>query len=402
MNKPMNICLVSTSYPPEEGGGIGTYTYNLAKGLTELGHKVFVVTKTANTGKEEALEGVTIYRIESRYIPKLETYIPGLAWSKCVSNKITDLDKKYLIDIVEFPNWEGPGFCYLTKKKRKPAVTRLHTPYFESLIINKNNEDLSIADRFSCWLEKRAVKSSDCLTSSTASHRDFISSAYRINGARIKLLPLGIEPVDRTNLNFTGRKTVKILFVSRLEKRKGALTLIEAIPKVIDNVADVEFIFIGRDRLHAPGNKYFKDYFLDKFSEYKEKVHFLGHLSDKELNDFYQKSDILAVPSVYESFGLIYLEAMNYGKPVIGCRAGGVPEVVKDGETGILIKPNCVSELVDALIRLVRDADLREKMGKNAARWVADKFSYKRMAKDTETLYQGLRERYSLGKRQNG
>ena len=383
----MNICIVSSSYPPEGGGGIGTYTYNLAKGLTELGHKMFVITKTGEDEKEEQIEGVNIYRIGSRYIPKLEAYLPGLAWSRFVSGKIAKLDKKYRIDIVEFPNWEGSGFWYLMKRDRKPVVTRMHTPYFESLAINKNNEKLSIADRFTCWMEKKAALNSDCLTSSTAFHRDFISRAYSLNNTGIELLPLGIGIANNAGFNAKKNGNVKVLFVSRLEKRKGALTLLEAIPKVLDAVPGVEFILIGKDRPHAPGNKYFKDYFLDKFNAYKDKVRFLGHVSNEELNDFYQKSDILAVPSVYESFGLIYLEAMNYGKPVIGCVVGGVPEVVKNQETGILINPSNTGELVEALIRLIKDADLREKMGKNAARLVAEKFSYQKMAGDTETLY---------------
>lgn len=392
----MNICIISTSYPPEDAGGIGTYTYNLAKGLTELGHNIHVITKTAGDEKEELLEGVNVYRFGSKYIPALEAYFPGLAWSRFVSGKIAELDKKHRVDIVEFPNWEGPGFWYLRKRSRKPAVTRLHTPYFESLMINKNNENLSIADRFTCWIEKAAALESDRLTSSTAFHRDCMSRAYHINSGDIELLPLGIELKDNNNFSVNKREPVKVLFVSRIEKRKGALTLLEAIPKVIDRISGVEFILIGKDRPHAPGDIYFKDYFMDKFSAYKEKARFLGHVSNKELNDFYQNCDILAVPSVYESFGLIYLEAMNYGKPVIGCKVGGVPEVVKDGETGILINPNNADELSEALIRLIKDPGLRESMGKSAARLAADKFSHKRMAKNTETLYRRVIEQFSL------
>lgn len=120
-------------------------------------NNIFIITQTRNIDKDEEIGGVKVYRRKIRYIPKIDKYVPGLYWSFFVSQKIKELDKKYRIDIVEFPNWEGVGFWYLLNKKRRPVVTRLHTPYFKTLSIDKSNKRINIGDKFTCWLEKKLL-----------------------------------------------------------------------------------------------------------------------------------------------------------------------------------------------------------------------------------------------------
>jgi glycosyltransferase involved in cell wall biosynthesis len=383
----MNICLVSTGYPPEDGGGIGTYISNLAQGLKALGHNIFVITQTRNLEKEEVIYGISVYRAKSRYIPWLENYFPGLAWSIFVSRKIKELDMKYGIDLIEFPNWEGVGFCYLLRKKRKPAVTRLHTPYFETLSIDKNKAKISFGDKFTCWMEKTAVRKSDFLTSSTECHKSFMEKAYQIDMNRIKLLPLGIQLLPLKESPLESPDVLKVLYVSRLEKRKGTLTLLEAVPEVIKSFPNVEFIFIGKDRPHAPNGKYFREYFFEEFKDYSSRVKFLGYVSNEELRDYYYKSDIFVVPSVYESFGLIYIEAMAYGKPAIGCGAGGIQEVIVDGVTGFLVPPSDSGLLAQRILELLKNEKLRLEMGKNGRKRAESMFSRDKMVKRTADLY---------------
>lgn len=383
----MNICLVATGFSPDDGGGIGTYIFNLSQELTALGHKVFVITKTLKEEKEEIINGVSIYRATSRYISRLESYLPGLAWSQFVAWKIKEIDKRYGIDIVEFPNWEGVGFRYLLKKRRKPVVTRLHTPYFETLLIDKGEARANLGDKFTCWMEKAAVKRSDYLTSATEYHKNFIASAYNIDKNRITLLPLGIQVPVLKELPPEHPNILKLLYVSRLEKRKGVLTLMEAIPKVLKGFSDAEFYFIGTDRPHAPGGRCFKEYFQEKFKDYTEKVHFLGYVSYNELNKHYTESDIFVVPSVYESFGLIYIEAMAYGKPVICCDTGGASEVVENGVTGFLVPASNSDLLAERILELLKNKELRKKMGRNGRIRVQNKFSSRQMAKMTADLY---------------
>jgi hypothetical protein len=396
----MNILLISTLYTPDEGGGIGTYLYNLSKGLKELGNQVYIVTQTKGEDSIDEVEGIKTFRFKTKYLPKIERCFPGLAWSIFVGNKVERLVRELDINLIEFPNWEGAGFWYLLKKARKPVVIRLHTPYFETLLIDKNKKTINFGDKFICWLEKYACRISDCLTSSTYFHRDMVSNAYRLNKDEIEILPLGIIPpkLQSSELNNSVKRKIKVLYVSRLENRKGTLLLIQSIPEVIFRFPDIEFILIGKDRPHAPGNISFKEYFKKHYPQYKLSVSFLGYLSNEKLQKYYTESDIFVVPSLYESFGLIYVEALFNGKPIVACRAGGVPEVVEHDKTGLLIKPNDAQALSNAILTLCKNQNLREEMGKQAKISAFEKFHYKLMAKRTEVLYEQVIKDYCAKK----
>lgn len=383
----MNICLVSIGFTPEDGGGIGTYIINLAKGLRRLGHNIFVITRTYGGDKAEIIDGVRVYRYRSRYIPKLEKLLPNLEWSRFVSGKIEALDREFGLDIIEFPNWEGVGFWYGGKKKRKPVVTRFHTPYFEMLTYDSRTQKVTMGDKFLCWLEKRASLSADAMVCSTRFHADFMIKSYGLEKNAIHILPLGIELCAPPAGYGSRNDPLKILYVGRLEHRKGTMSLIRAIPQVCAEAGNVQFLIAGKDRAHAPGGILHQEYFRRHYSQYGGKVKFLGFVADEEVRRLYADCDIFAAPSLYESFGLIYVEAMMNGKPVIGCRAGGIPEVVDHGESGFLIEPDDDKALARRIIELARDYDLRVAMGKKARKLCEERFSFDIMAKNTETFY---------------
>ena len=391
----LNICLVTPGYPPEDGGGIGTYIHNLARGLIQRGHKVYVLTKTKGQDRHESREGVDIFSYRYRYLQKGEAYFDGLAWSYFIAKKIRELDRKYHFDVIEFPNWEGVGFIYQFDRKRKPVVTRMHTPYFETLAIDLADQKIKFGDHFVCWTEKMACRKSDQLVTSTKCHRSMMVKNYNLKEEKITILPLGIQLVERPK-NESGSSSghIKILYVSRLEKRKGTITLMDAIPLILKEHPQVEFTIVGKDRPHAPEGQTHQNYFLNKYPDCRDKVRFLGFIANDELTQLYRDADIFVVPSVYESFGVVYIEAMMYAKPVIGCRAGGIPEVVKEGESGILIDPHDVQGLVKAVGRLIEDESLRKTMGSKARRLCEENFSYELMVKRTESMYRDTKEQF--------
>ncbi len=389
MPNPMNICLVSPGYPPEDGGGIGTYVYQLAKGLAEQGHDVFVIAQSNRADLREEIENIHVFRYKFRYLPKLEKYFPGLRYSLFIGQKIKELDKSFHFDLIEFPNWEGVGLGYLLSRPRKPVVTRLHTAYFETFDIDQKNKKQKFKDHFIRWLEKMAVAKSDILVSSAQYHRQLIAHEYHISESRIKNIPLGVR-VPKTPNNYQGNGIFKILCVGRLEHRKGTATLLESIPEILKKYPNVKFLFIGKDRPHAPGGQYFKEYFLKKNPQYADKVDFMGYLPYEQVERYYADTDIFVLPSLCENFGIVYVEAMIQGKPVIGCNATAVPEVVKDQETGILIEPGNSSQLTKAIDRLIENDDLRRTMGERARQWALKEFTQAKMVQETERLYQEL------------
>jgi len=385
----MNICLVSREYPPETGwGGIGTYTYNLAHGLAGLGHEVHVISYAASDERSYRDEGIYIHRIRERRVRglwRLEKYFPisVLLYSIRVSQKIDELIKRYDIKIVEFPNWYAEGFWFMLKAKKIPAVTRLHTPYFEILKIE--NKQASLNDIIRCWLEKRAAIKSGILLSSTFAHREFMAKEYRIPKEKIKVIPLGIDisryQNKKTDMSHNGH--FNILYVSRLEERKGIKVLLSVVPKIVDIYPNAHIFLIGKDA----DNRYQAAFRKEHGGVYLSNVHFLGYVDQEELDKHYRACDLFVVPSLYESFGLVYLEAMKYGKPVIGCRVGGIPEIIEDGKTGILVSCNDPASLFDKMRYFIEDESLRREIGKNAFTRVRSHFNVDKMALETSGLY---------------
>ena len=390
----MNICLVSTGFPPENGGGICTYIYNLSHGLSALGHHVQVVTKTSQTEYlcETMDNNITVHRLpEKELLRGIDRFAPGLNWSYQLFKFIKKLDQQSKIDIIEFPNWESPGFVSQFFLSRIPMVVRIHTPLFETLELDKANEKIKLDERMACFLEKVSCKKALQLVSSTIFHSKMIAEKYKIDVKNIKILPLGvIDSVEHKKITHSDNKRFNILYVSRLENRKGTLTLLDSLPELLKGRKNIYIDFVGSDRPHAPGKMTHQEYFNKHYAEFTDNVTFHGFVTNKELHSFYQNADLFIVPSVYESFGLIYIEAMLYGLPSIATTGGGIPEVVTHGENGYLIEPYNTSELIHFFNKIYEDSNLRKILSINARKAYETKFSYLKMSENTESVYRKM------------
>lgn len=382
----MHIALIATFYPPDDGGGIGTYTATLAAGLRDRGHRVTVLCRSRVGDRIDApRDGLRILRYRPRYLPKIESLFPNWRWSQFIAARLDALHRTDPFDVVEFPNWEGVGYHFGRRRHRPAVVTRLHTPFLETLALRPELAR-SFGARFTCWLERRAVLAADAIACSTRHHAAFMADTYHLDIDAIRILPLGIAvPAPRPPP--PEPPPLRILYVSRLEVRKGTLTLLQAIPSVLRACPEARFQLVGSDRPHAPGGRTFARYLHEEAPGCAPQVAFLGHQSADALQQLYAACHCFAVPSNYESFGLVYVEAMAHGKPVIGCRAGGIPEVIDDGVTGLLIAPGDHRALAEAIIALANDAPRRAAMGTAARSQVETRFSQHRLAADSADFY---------------
>ena len=151
----------------------------------------------------------------------------------------------------------------------------------------------------------------------------------------------------------------------------------KAIPIVLKENNDVHFDICGDGEVTKTSAS----------KEFSQNITFHGYKPREELEKLYEDSDIFVAPSRYESFGIIYLEAMKYGKPVVACNSGGTPEVVKDGETGILISPGDHCSLANAMLKLSKDKSLRLKMGIAGRNIIEEKFSLPNLIESTINFY---------------
>jgi glycogen synthase len=128
--------------------------------------------------------------------------------------------------------------------------------------------------------------------------------------------------------------------------------------------------------------------------EIGKRVHWFGRVDDAVKNYLLSACDVLVAPSLYESFGIMYVEAMRAGKPVIGTKAGGIPEVVDDGVTGLLALPGDVGTLAAAMTRLGSDAELRQTFGRHGLQRFEQRFSLYNFGRQTENFYREVLEEW--------
>jgi glycogen synthase len=140
--------------------------------------------------------------------------------------------------------------------------------------------------------------------------------------------------------------------------------LLQVIPELCVKHPRARFILVGEDRQRADGTSLGATFrALHARSSFYDRVIFPGAVSDKKLEESLAQCDIFVSPSRYESFGLVFLEAMMFGKPAVGCRIGGMQEVIADGATGLLAEPGDAKSLQAALDTLIADRAKREAFG---------------------------------------
>jgi glycosyltransferase involved in cell wall biosynthesis len=166
-------------------------------------------------------------------------------------------------------------------------------------------------------------------------------------------------------VNRNAAESVALLFVGRLESRKGIDVLLKVAPALLKRFPNAVLDIVGDDTIPRPDGTTYKGEFLnsDVPDDILSRIVFHGRVEEDTLRAFYRNCDVFVAPSRYESFGLIFLEAMIFGKPVIACDAGGAPEVVTHGVTGLLTKPGDPITLAAALETLLTDSAMRSAMG---------------------------------------
>lgn len=172
-----------------------------------------------------------------------------------------------------------------------------------------------------------------------------------------------------------------ILYVGRLAWNKGLPDLINCLPNVIKSVPNAKLVLCGRGKMEQVLRDQVTSMGL------QESVKFVGLVPGGDLPLYYAASDLFVLPSSLEPFGLVLLEAMSMCKPVIATRVGGIPEVVKDGENGLLVPPHDTKSLSNAVLRLVADEPLRSRLARNGRATVESRFTLEKMAQATRRCY---------------
>jgi glycosyltransferase involved in cell wall biosynthesis len=229
------------------------------------------------------------------------------------------------------------------------------------------------------------TKLADVMITHSLAHRQTMAEELGIDPGRIRVVPHGMRPADPP----VGDRDAKtIVFLGRLERRKGSIDLMRAAAMVIEEHPDARFVFIGADRSHCPGERTHAQYLTDEFTpEVRAQIQLLGRLPDAEVQRWLHRATLFVAPSLYESFGLVFLEAMRCGTPVIGTCVGGIPEVVEHGKSGVLVAPESPHALARAIIDLLRNPARRAELGERGRERFQTLFSASRMGTEMVAIY---------------
>jgi glycogen(starch) synthase len=347
------VGFVTIDHPPKPIGGIARFTADLAAGFAAGGHEAHIVTRDDDGPYRVDLEdGVWVHRfpVADRWIAELDGHplkhnLDHLAAVNSAVGQIAHLD------VVAGSLWIAePLLCALDPER--VTTVACNTPMAKVAELQPHTAAAPLTPH-QIRLEEALLRSPAHLQ--PVSHENERLCRELVDRP-MTTIHHGIA--DRAGQRGQSPSSgVEVLFVGRLEPRKGIDTLLEAAGPLLAGRPDVRLRIVGADNPHANGRP-------DAFAGYaSEQVIFAGELEDDALFDAYAGADVFCGPSRYESFGLVHVEAMMMGLPVAACDVGGMRETVVDGETGLLVAPGDAEALRGALERLVEDADLRARMG---------------------------------------
>ena len=241
------------------------------------------------------------------------------------------------------------------------------------------------------WFRRVAFRKSDFFLAPSQYTVERVAEAQSVPRARVHRLAWPLSPEIFRMAAQTGKLPVParfpyglvVLAVARLvrsENYKGVDKLIEAIALLRQRIHNLHLVIVGG------GDDLARHIRLASDSGVSDCVHFFDKLTRAEIAGCYSRAAVFALPSTGEGFGLVFLEAMAFGKPLIGAAAGGVPDVIEDGTNGFLVLPGDFDQLCQALTVMLTNQELRAELGAKGAELVRTKYRFDRFSTELESI----------------
>jgi glycosyltransferase involved in cell wall biosynthesis len=384
--KSLSICVI-TQQLGKIISGPGLHAFNLIKYLADEGHDVTVITTVSQAIPR--IHGVTLELIPDP--PFSRTQFRWLPLSIGFARKLRQLLKTQAFDLVHFTDAREAFFS----KIDIPMVGnvndtyaadvrsfRYYKKYFNDWFIRK------IYYHFVHIFEAQGFRRINILISNSLFTTKVLLANYELDPARIRTCYKSIHagkfifPRVKKDNDMKARKA-RVLFVGGNMQRKGLATLIRAAGFLHPRNPDIEYWVVGSDPAQPRMERLCEEFGVR--AEFK----FWGWKSQSDLVQFYRDADIFVMPSITEAFGVVFLEAMASGLPVVGTNVGGIPEIIRHGCNGLLVPMDDHERLAVNIDRLINDADLYSSIREQGIK-TARSFSVNRMMKCTYRIYAAL------------
>jgi glycosyltransferase involved in cell wall biosynthesis len=377
------FCFISRNIPRHAPGGIARYIWDLATGFAQKGHETHLITLTDGPSMVEFSEGLWIRHISrgelvpSATIEQSDSGAAALrsdaarantAWAKAAHGEVLRLRQDRYIDQIVAPVWDQEGL-YCALDRRLNTVISMNTTFHRYAGIEESRIDSNTLAELSA-LERTYIRSSRYFLSNSSSSTAHLRQDFGIDpAAAIAEAPHGVADIDpalKQRIMRRERKPedpVRVLYVSRLEKRKGTDLFLTVAIETLKNHRNVIFEMVGRDSYQDDPGAGYATLFTELAPELNKRFIRHGEVTAEDLEQLYSQADIFFVPSRYESFGIIFVEAMRCYLPVLTLDIGGARDIVEHGVTGLLAEAENTEQLADFLSQLINDPVRRATLG---------------------------------------
>ncbi|MFZ5632543.1 MAG: glycosyltransferase family 4 protein [Bacillota bacterium] len=382
----MRIIMFSWEYPPKSVGGLAQHVYDLTAALAEIGEDVHVITVGAHDVPGfENVNGVKVHRVD-----------PYRVSSGDFVHWVTQLNLAILERAVSVINDEGNfhiihGHDWLVAYAsrvikhayRLPLVSTIHATEYGRNYGLHNDMQRRISD-LEWWMIYESWKVICC----SSYMKGELQNVFQVPDDKIRIIPNGVNTASFRMTNNSYRREDYaspneqiVLYVGRLVREKGVQVLIDAIPHILKYRPDTKFVIAGR----GPYENNLRNQAVIK--GVANRVYFTGYVNDDLRNSLYNWAAVSVIPSLYEPFGIVALEAMAARSPVVISDTGGLREIVRHGVDGLKAYPGNSQSLGDMILWLLNDRNLAENMRQQAYAKVQREYNWLEIARQTREVY---------------
>jgi len=392
----MKVLEISHMYPSTFNEVNGIFVHQQVEELRGQGCEVKVISpvpwtpfpvkyffnkwkKYSEIPKKMIWEGIEVYYPRFLSFPKALFFeSSGNRMYTGINDTVDGIYKDFKFDIIHSHVALPDGYCgmLVAKEYKKPLIVTIHGQDFQDTIFKNKKCEVNI---------EKTINSSEKVIMVSDKLKKIGENLLNINKKKVTVIPNGINPEDNVKeKSILLRKYEKkkiILSVSHLKKSKGIQLNLKAISKNIKKYNNLFYIIVGSGKEQGE---------LEKFSKQlciQNNVEFVGEIPHKKVMEYMSICDIFSLPSYNEGFGVVYLEAMANGKPVIACKGEGIDGIIKDKETGILVKPKDIDSIVEAIDYLFSNPKKSKVIGQRAKKLVLENYTWEKNAEKTIKIY---------------
>ncbi len=384
------VLILSWEYPPVIEGGLARHVRKLAEALVRQGVTVDVLTRGVGRRGRRSREhgGVTVHRVREPGWPRdLDRFV---AWVERMNEDMLlageALAQEHDYDLIHGHDW-------LVAQASAALADRIEVPYITTIHATEHGRHQGwVKDEPQAHIhaiERRMAQRADATIVCSYYMRGHVADIFDIDEGRVAVIPNGVDPselqpsgdLQALRASFAAPHEKLVLLVGRLVYEKGFQLALDALPGVIERVGDVRFLVAGSGTHEAELKAQAERLGLGEHGT------FVGWIGDDVLHSLYRIADLCVIPSIYEPFGLVALEAMASGCPCIVADTGGLREVVPVGErVGLRFNGGDAEHLGVMIERLLVDDELRDRLVTEASEHVL-RFDWDDIAQRTREIY---------------